>query len=114
LELSFTVVQHSRDQALINSILNYLNCGKLYHNAKTSQVQFVVYKFSDLNDKIIPFLAKYPIHGEKHLDYLDFCKVAELMSIKAHLTEDGLIKIKQIKSGMNYGRSKLVSKEEGL
>jgi hypothetical protein len=39
------------------------------------------------------------------LDYLDWCKVAELMKNKAHLTEEGLSKIRKIKAGMNKGRS---------
>jgi hypothetical protein len=39
------------------------------------------------------------------LDYLDWCKVAELMKNKAHLTWEGLSKIRKIKAGMNKGRS---------
>lgn len=53
---------------------------------------------------MIPFFDKYPIVGAKRQDYLDFCKVAELMRSKAHLTSSGLEQIKQIKSGMNRGR----------
>jgi hypothetical protein len=34
----------------------------------------------------------------------DFCKAAELMRNKAHLTWEGLSKIREIKSGMNTGR----------
>ena len=56
------------------------------------------------SDKIIPFFEKYPIKGVKALDYADFCKVAELMKNKAHLTEHGLEEIRKIKSGMNRGR----------
>jgi hypothetical protein len=38
------------------------------------------------------------------LDHRDFLKVALLMKEKAHLTEEGMSKICQIKSGMNRGR----------
>jgi len=38
------------------------------------------------------------------MNYLDFCKVAELMNEKAHLTEEGLEAIRKIKAGMNTGR----------
>jgi hypothetical protein len=38
------------------------------------------------------------------LDYEDFCKVAELMKNKAHLTQEGLNQILKIKDGMNKGR----------
>jgi len=38
------------------------------------------------------------------LDYLDFCRVAELMQNKVHLTQEGIDEIKKIKSRMNTGR----------
>jgi ribosomal protein S3 len=38
------------------------------------------------------------------LDFSDFCKVAELMTNKEHLTKEGLAKIHSIKGGMNTGR----------
>jgi len=38
------------------------------------------------------------------LDFADFCKVAELMKNKAHLTQEGLEEIRQIKAGMNTRR----------
>jgi hypothetical protein len=55
-------------------------------------------------DKLIPFFDQYPLHGAKRLDYLDFCKVANLMEGKLHLTEEGLDQIRKIKDGMNTGR----------
>ena len=42
--------------------------------------------------------------GFKKENYLDFKKVSELMENKAHLTLEGLEKIKQIKSGMNKNK----------
>lgn len=64
----------------------------------------MVTKFSDIYEKIIPFFQKYPIVGVKALDYADFCKAAELMKIKAHLTASGLEQIGQLKTGINRGR----------
>lgn len=57
-----------------------------------------------LGDKIIPFINKYPLQGSKILNFVAFCKVAELMNNKAHLTKDGLEEIRKIRSGMNNGR----------
>jgi hypothetical protein len=62
-------------------------------------------KLVDINNSIIPFFNKYPLEGNKKLDYLDFCRAAELINAKVHLTSDGLEKLRQIKSGMNKGRS---------
>ena len=35
---------------------------------------------------------------------MDFCKVANLMEGKLHLTKEGLDQIRKIKDGMNTGR----------
>ena len=57
---------------------------------------------------IIPFFNKYPIVGIKSLDFLDFKKVSsaprEIILKKEHLTNEGLISIKNIKKGMNNSR----------
>jgi LAGLIDADG endonuclease len=56
--------------------------------------------------KIIPLFKEYNLQGSKKLDFMDFCKVAELLNNKAHLTEQptGLILILNLKNGMNKGR----------
>ena len=67
-------------------------------SVNASTVDFTVVSFLDNHEKIIPFLNKYPMVGVKVLDFLDFCKVAELIKNKEHLTLEGLEKIKKIKS----------------
>ena len=101
-ELVFKLSQHSRDEQLMKSLIKYLNCGNMY--SAREEVDFIVTKFSDLTDKIILLFQKYPIQGVKHLDFLDFVKVAEIMKEKGHLTERGLDQIIKIKAGMNQGR----------
>lgn len=53
---------------------------------------------------MIPLFNEHKIIEVKSLDYLDFCKVVEIINRKDHLTLEGLEKIKLIKSGMNKGR----------
>jgi len=67
-------------------------------------VDFTVSKLADIQNIIIPFFLKYPILGIKSKDFADFCKVTELMKAKAHLTNEGLDQISEIKAGMNKGR----------
>jgi hypothetical protein len=91
----------------MKSLGTYLGCGRYEARSKDTNTQvgdFVVTKLSDITEKIIPFFDKYPINGVKHLDNLDFCRVAELMQNKAHLTPEGLDHIRKIKIGMNKGR----------
>ena len=64
----------------------------------------MVYKFKDIEGKIIPFFKKYPLQGVKALDFDDWCKAAEIINKKEHLTPEGLERIRKIKAGMNLGR----------
>lgn len=100
--LTFKLVQHYRDKELIESIVEYLNCGSVYKDSGT--VQYVVTKFSDLFEKLIPFFDKYNIIGIKNKDYIDFKKVVKLVQNKEHITLEGFEKIRIIKEGMNKGR----------
>lgn len=89
----------------MSSLITYLNCGWLEELPKIHMNSILtVSKFSEIRDKIIPFFDQFPLHGAKRLDYLDFCKIANLMEGKLHLTEEGLDQIRQIKDGMNTGR----------
>lgn len=48
----------------------------------------------------------YPLIGVKSRDFQDFCRVVELMKNKVHLTQEGIVQIRDIKVGMNIGREK--------
>ena len=101
-QLIFQLTQHSRDERLMRSLVEYFNCGEIYKDR--CAYNFKVTKISDNVEKIIPFFQEYCIEGIKAKDFEDFCNVAELMVQKKHLTEEGLERIQQIKSNMNRGR----------
>ena len=88
----------------MNSLIKILDCGSCSQPSNYNHVNFFVTKFSDLNEKVIPFFDKYSIIGVKLLDFNDFKQVAELMKNNAHLTQEGLDKIRKIKTNMNRGR----------
>ena len=96
--------QHTRDEELMRSLTEYLNCGRYLPRNNKDFGEFIVTKFEDLTDKIIPFFKKYSIIGVKALDFADFSLVAELMKNKVHLTKNGLNQISKIKEGMNKRR----------
>lgn len=106
--LRFSIGQHRRDEQLLISFIDYLDCGrvqkKINKKYNTEFFEFRVEKFNDIDKKIIPFFVKCPIQGQKLLDFQDFCKVANLINKKAHLTTEGLNQIRMIKEGMNRGR----------
>ena len=104
-QLIFQLTQHSRDQNLMQSFIIYFKCGYIsIKKNRPNEVNYIVTKFDDILNKIIPFFKKHPILGMKALDFDDWCKVAELMQEKKHLTQAGLEQIRKIKAGMNTGR----------
>ena len=101
-QLCFQITQHSKDEQLIKSLIQFFGCGAIYKRG--DRFDYKVLKFDDIVHRIIPFFRKFPIVGIKSKDFEDFCRVSELMKKKAHLTLPGLEKIKKIKAGMNTGR----------
>ena len=94
--LVFQLTQHSRDEKLMKSLIEYFECGHVYRSRNA--IDFRITKFKDLTDKVIPFFDKFPLQGAKHLDYLIFLEAVELMKNKAHLTKEGLAQIVKIKA----------------
>lgn len=88
----------------MESLVSYLGCGKYYSYQTRDAGDFVVQNFSDITNKIIPFLDKYKILGVKAKDYEDWKRAAKIITEKGHLTQPGLDNIRQIRAGMNTGR----------
>ncbi|KAK2121990.1 LAGLIDADG endonuclease [Fusarium oxysporum II5] len=109
--LRFSLTQHIKDEKLLKDINTYLNCGRYYKSPGRNEGQYLITIFSDINDKLIPFLNEYPLLGTKLCDFLDFAKIAELIKSKAHLTDKGLEKIKLIQSNMARSSRKRITEE---
>jgi hypothetical protein len=86
----------------MRSLISYFECGN--YNTKKEWGNFLVTKFADNYNIIMPFFKNYPIMGVKSLDFEDWCKAGEIIKTKAHLTPVGLDQILKIKNGMNKRR----------
>lgn len=84
-------------------IVQYLGSGKIYKYSK-SAVHLSIVDFSVITNRIIPLIKENPLLGIKSVDYLDWCKIHELMLNRSHLTVKGMNIIREIKLGMNRGR----------
>lgn len=85
----------------MKSFIKCLNCGYVIKNRTC--LGWIVIKFADITEKIIPFFKKYPIHGVKAKDFAYWSLVAEMIKQKKHFTAEGLEEIRKIKAGMNWG-----------
>jgi len=102
-QLKFVLTQHLRDKELFEYFVKYLGYG--YTAVNREGVDFIVTKYSDLKDKLLPLLhLQHPVVGYKYLDYLYFMEAVEIMQKKLHLTEEGLNKLREIQVLMNSGR----------
>lgn len=102
--LTFALIQHSRDEFLMKSLVDYFGFGKAY--TYKNYTEFKSRSLEDNFEKVIPFFKNYPILGVKSLDFADWCKVATFINNKAHLTKEGFKSIREIKAGMNKSRIK--------
>lgn len=103
--LSFSVSQHVRDEILLTQFINYLGCGRIVKASnRPDGVLFIVSKFKDIKEKVIPFFHNYLLLGVKSMDYRDFCEIVKIVENKSHLTLEGFKKILSLKSGMNSSR----------
>jgi len=103
--LVFQLTRHSRDEKLLESFITFFGCGILEASSRDPIVRFSVYNFTDNYEKIISFFNRYNIFGVKSIDFQDWCKAAEIIKAKQHLTKEGLNLIVTLKSGINKGRS---------
>ena len=103
-KLKFQLGQHKRDDFLIESLVDFLGCGRVIRPLSYNHVEYVVSSFSDIRDKIIPFIQKHPIIGSKNKDFEDFYRASLIIKNKEHLVEEGLEKLKKLKNGMNRSR----------
>ncbi len=90
-------------------LIDYFKCGEVNEDSNGMRA-LIVRKFSDINTIIIPFFVKYALHSSIYADYLDYCKVANIMESKTHLTKEGLEEIDRIKSSMNKNRFRRLTK----
>ena len=104
-QLRFRISQHSRDLRLMEKIVEYFGSGKVYKYGGKSAVSLTIVDFTSITNVLVPFFNITPIIGIKLYDYLDWCKIHSLMVNRSHLTVEGINSIRQIKSGMNTGRS---------
>lgn len=86
---------------MFNRINKVLECGNIYKHSKRNNIKLIISNYKDNYYKMIPLFNKHKIIGIKLLNYLDFCKVAELINKKYLFTKEELENIRKIKSNMN-------------
>ncbi len=96
--LRFSIAQDSIDLSLLESFVNFFECGYVAKYKNRSVCEFIVTKIDHVVNNIIPFFDKHSIRGSKYSDFLNFKSAALIIKNKEHLKEDGLNQILQLKN----------------
>jgi LAGLIDADG endonuclease len=99
--VSFNVSQ--KDRVILALFKRYLGCGTL--RGRPDGVWY--YEVTNLNavvENVIPFFERFPfLSAKKKRDFAKFKQIVALMRRGAHLTNDGIREILEIRNEMNDG-----------
>lgn len=105
----FEIGLNLRDEYLLQQLQDFFGgVGTLRIDIKNNAIKYSVSDFNHLTRVIIPHFKEYPLLTQKGADLLLFEQIVELMSNGAHLTDDGLKQIINIKASMNLGVSEVL------
>ena len=106
-EPRFYVKFVEKDKDILYKLKKYFGCGSIYFqkdNRPNHQncYRFEVFRRDDLVNIIIPFFRKnnLKLHSKKK-DFELFCRLLKMIKNNAHLTDNGLKKIFEIKQKMH-------------
>nr|YP_009262041.1 LAGLIDADG endonuclease [Chrysoporthe austroafricana]AMX22116.1 LAGLIDADG endonuclease [Chrysoporthe austroafricana] len=97
----FAIGLHKKDLELLKGIQSYLGVGKIHIHGKDS-IQFRVDSPKEL-EVIINHFENYPLVTAKWADYTLFKKALDIILLKEHLSQKGLLKLVGIKASLNLG-----------
>jgi hypothetical protein len=108
----FVVVQHERDVQLLHALKAFFGCGVVRRN-HGDRMAYRVRRKEHLAERIIPFFEKHPLKSRKRVDFIRFRRVVLLMERGAHLTPEGLERIRSIVARMRERSPKRESRPCG-
>jgi len=100
----YSIALNNRETPLIRKIQEYFKgIGSIVESIDNNYntVKYKVVSIKDLNEFIIPQFDTYKFFGNKHLNYLIWKEILLLVNSKAHLTAEGLKKIRSLQSKLN-------------
>ena len=98
--LLFEIELREDDQEILERVKETLGCGSIYYlnyeryKKWRPHYKYKVSNFKDIKEKVIPFFKQYPLQAKKKHSFTLFCRVAELIANKRHLTSEGIEEIR--------------------
>ena len=104
----FVVTQGASSVHALEFIRDFFGCGRINVNRRSDNhreplCRYIVRRFSDLVEVVVPFFQTHPLLTVKHDNFEKFVEVLELMKQRRHLDAGGLEEIARIVDTMNHG-----------
>jgi hypothetical protein len=100
----FEIGLNLKDKDLLYQLQDFFGgIGTFRIDNTNDAIKYSVADLNDLQSVIIPHFNKFPLLTQKRADFLLFEQIIELMKNGAHLSDEGLRKIINIKASMNLG-----------
>lgn len=102
--LLFEIELEESDEEILHRISKTIGCGKIYrviyskHPNWKPHSKLKVGNLKDIVEKVIPFFQKYPLQAKKRFQFEKFCRVAEIVKSKHHLSSQGVDEILRLRS----------------
>ncbi len=105
-ETHFYLKLRSDEYQLLKKIKKFFGCGAIYFQKEKRRNHSTCFRFEindrqDINQKLIPLFKKYPLQGKKKKDFEIYAQILKIINRREHFSEEGLEKIRQLKSKMN-------------
>jgi hypothetical protein len=103
----FAVVQGASSKDVLEDLQRFFGCGRVFRNRRHDNhredlFRYCVQRYADLRDVIVPFFREHQLKTSKRNNFERFAQVVELMSLRRHLSVDGIIQIAEIAQTMNH------------
>ncbi|KKS96281.1 MAG: hypothetical protein UV75_C0006G0001 [Candidatus Giovannonibacteria bacterium GW2011_GWA1_43_15] len=106
-QMHFHIKMQEKDRMLLEKVRNTLKCGAVYFQKEQRRNHVQCYRYTvsaqrDIFNTIIPFFQQNSLESAtKRKSFKIFCRIANLLQAKAHLTKRGLKRIWKLKKLMN-------------
>lgn len=101
-QTGFAIRLNERDKPLLVKIQSFFNgIGNINHQSSDNTSIFKITKRINLIETIVPHFNTYELFGNKKPNFLIWSQILSLINERAHLTTEGLDKIKKLKDQLN-------------
>ena len=104
----FRVVQHRRDEQILNKMQSFFGCGSVGVN-NGDRMEFRVRGLENLT-RVVEFFESNPLRTKKQKDCAKFAQVVKKLRSGEHLTASGMVSIARIALTMNRRRNSSASR----